>query len=216
MLRVDRRDHCRTDLLHAKYVDTINLAISVRRARPDDAPALAQLVNRAYEVEASFVDGNRTSADEITKLLHKGTFLVLEQGPILAAAVYVDTRDVAGVHNPGTGSGTDDDDTGGYIGMLSVEPSLQGMGLGTRLVRIAEAMCEAMGVSSVRLRIVNLREELARWYRGLGYREVATFPYERPVKQPCHFIEMHKWLASVDDDAPAHATTSLGAAAAVA
>ena len=184
-------------------MDTINLAISVRRARLDDAPALAQLVNRAYEVESSFVDGNRTTADEIAKMLQKGTFLVLEQGPILAATVYVDTRD---------GKAGD----GGYIGMLSVEPSLQGMGLGTRLVRIAEAMCEAMGASSVRLRIVNLREELARWYRGLGYREVATFPYDhRPTKQPCHFVEMHKWLAADDDDAPSVvATSSLAAAVA--
>jgi len=177
---VDRRDHCRTDLLHAFYVDTnSNLAISVRRARPDDAPALAALVNRAYEVEEFFVDGDRTTAAEIETLIRKGTFLVLEQGPILAAAVYVDTQR----------------ENAGYIGMLSVEPSLQGMGLGTRLVRIAEAMCEAMGASSVRLRIVNLREELARWYRSLGYREVGTFPYDHgPVKQPCHFIEMHKWL----------------------
>jgi ribosomal protein S18 acetylase RimI-like enzyme len=168
-----------------------NLAISVRRARPDDAVALADLVNRAYAVEGFFVDGNRTAPEEIQKLLRKGTFLVLERGAVLAAAVYVDTRDA---------------EDGGYIGMLSVEPSLQGMGLGTRLVRIAEAMCEAMGASSVRLRIVNLREELHRWYKGLGYREVATFPYERPVKQPCHFVEMHKWLASAEVvDAPSAA-----------
>ena len=32
----------------------------------------------------------------------------------------------------------------------------------------AEAMCEAMGSKSVRLRIVNLREELGRWYKSLG------------------------------------------------
>ena len=192
MLRVDRSDDCRTDLLHANHVLPTTIAISVRRARPDDAPALAQLVNRAYEVEGFFVDGSRTTADEIAKLISKGTFLVLERGLILAAAVYVDTRDSAG----------------GYIGMLSVEPSLQGMGLGTRLVRIAEAMCEAMGASSVRLRIVNLREELARWYRGLGYREIATYPYDhRPVKQACHFVEMHKWLAA--EDAPAIATSAV-------
>jgi ribosomal protein S18 acetylase RimI-like enzyme len=173
-------------------VDPNNLAIaiSVRRARLEDAAALAQLVNRAYEVEGFFVDGSRTSADEIAQLIRKGTFLVLERGPILAAAVYVDTSS--------SRDGDPDAAGGGYIGMLSVEPSLQGMGLGTRLVRIAEAMCEAMGSSSVRLRIVNLREELARWYRGLGYREVGTSPYDRPVKQPCHFIEMHKWLAAAD------------------
>ena len=162
-----------------------NLAISVRRARPDDAPALAELVNRAYEVEEFFVDGLRTNASEIEALIRKGTFLVLERGTVLGAAVYVDARD-------------------GYIGMLSVEPSLQGMGLGTRLVGIAEAMCEAMGASSVRLRIVNLREELARWYRSLGYQEVGTAPYEhRPVKQPCHFVEMRKWLAAERETAAA-------------
>jgi ribosomal protein S18 acetylase RimI-like enzyme len=162
-------------------VDT-NISISVRRARPDDAPALAALVNRAYEVERSFVDGDRTNADEIAKLVDKGTFLVLERSPsgVLAAAVYVDPWR----------------QDGGYIGMLSVDPALQGMGLGTRLVKIAEAMCEAMGASQVRLRIVNLREELARWYKSLGYCEVGTAPYDhRPVKQPCHFVDMQKWLA---------------------
>lgn len=189
MIRVDRTDHCRTDLLRKNHVTNEHLAISVRRARPDDAVALADLVNRAYAVEGFFVDGNRTTPEEIGKLVRTGTtgtFLVLERGTVLAAAVYVDVT--------------------GSIGMLSVEPSLQGMGLGTRLVRIAEAMCEAMGASSVRLRIVNLREELHRWYKGLGYREVATHPYDhRPVKQPCHFVEMHKWLAPVAVDVAASA-----------
>jgi ribosomal protein S18 acetylase RimI-like enzyme len=85
---------------------------------------------------------------------------------------------------------------GGYFGMLSVAPELQGMGLGTRLVRIAEAMCEAMGAPTVRLLIVNLRDELGRWYRSLGYEEVGIMPYDhRPVKQPCHFVEMQRSIA---------------------
>lgn len=156
------------------------LAISVRSARPIDAPALADLVNRAYAVERFFVDGERTTADEILGLFQSGSFLILEtietKGSRLAAAVYVEPS-----HETG------------YIGMLSVDPSLQGMGIGTRLVRIAEAMCEAMGNTSVRLRIVNLREELGRWYRSLGYHEVGTAPYtHRPVKKPCHFVEMQK------------------------
>lgn len=163
-------------------MDTSNLAISVRRARPEDAAALAELVNRAYAVEGFFVDGERTSASEIARLIREGSFLVLERGgeSRIAAAVYVVTNE-----------------EGGYIGMLSVDPALQGMGLGTRLVRIAEAMCEAMGATSVRLRIVNLREELGRWYRHLGYHEVGTAPFEGPTKQPCHFVEMHKPLAAI-------------------
>jgi ribosomal protein S18 acetylase RimI-like enzyme len=166
-------------------MDSTQFAISVRRAQPADAPALAELVNRAYAVEGFFVEGERTNADEITQLVSSGAFLVLEQreeavAGSLAAAVYVEPRG-----------------EGGYIGMLSVDPGFQGQGLGTRLVRIAEAMCEAMGAKSVHLRIVNLREELGRWYRSLGYREVGTAPYDhRPVKQPCHFVEMHKPLAA--------------------
>jgi N-acetylglutamate synthase-like GNAT family acetyltransferase len=152
-----------------------DLAISVRRAQPSDAPALAALINRAYEIEKFFVDGERTSAEEVRKLTHG--FLVLESKGSLAAAVYVEISE---------GSG--------YIGMLSVDPALQGLGLGTRLVRIAEAMCEAMGATGVRLRIINLREELGRWYKSLGYHEVGTAPYTRPSKQPCHFIEMRRSL----------------------
>lgn len=155
---------------------------SVRRAKLADAAALAELVNRAYAVEGFFVDGHRTNAEEISRLLRTGTFLVLEQSgdrPALAAAVYVETGP-----------------EGGYFGMLSVAPELQGMGLGTRLVRIAEAMCEAMGAATVRLRIVNLREELGRWYRSLGYEEIGTAPYDhRPVKQPCHFVEMQRSIS---------------------
>ncbi len=97
----------------------------------------------------------------------------------LGAAVYVERR--------------------GYLGMLSVLPGLQKHGLGTRLVRIAEALCESAGCDTMSLRIVNLREELGRWYRSLGYREVGTTPYtRRPVKRPCHFVEMRRALRAVE------------------
>jgi N-acetylglutamate synthase-like GNAT family acetyltransferase len=154
----------------------------VRRAQPADAAVLAELVNSAYAIEGFFVDGQRTNAEEIARMMRQGTFLVLERGGedlALAAAVYVEASP-----------------EGGYFGMLSVAPTLQGMGLGTRLVRIAEAMCEAMGASTVRLRIVNLREELGRWYRSLGYEEIGTAPYDhRDVKKPCHFVEMQRSIS---------------------
>lgn len=157
-----------------------NLAISVRRATPEDAVALSELVNRAFLVERAFVDGDRTDPDEIAELTRRGVFLVLEHANGLAAAICLEPRG-----------------TGAYIGMLSVDPELQGMGLGTRLVRIAEALAEAQGITQLTLRIVNLREELVRWYRRLGYRPVGTSPFpDAGVKQPCHFIEMHKRLGA--------------------
>lgn len=168
-----------------------NLAISVRRATPADAVPLAELVNRAYGVESFFIEGNRTNPAEIAELTRSGAFLVLEHGQGIAAAIYLERR----------GSGA-------YVGLLSVDPALQGMGLGTRLVRIAEAMSEAMGATHMTLKIVNLRAELERWYKGLGYRPIGTVPFEdSALKRPCHFVEMHKYLGSDLVD-----SASLGAA----
>ena len=152
----------------------------MRYATVDDAPALAALVNRAYAIEAFFVDGDRTDAGEIAAIIRGGErFVVLERAGGLAGAVLV-------AHAPG-------DASCGYFGMLSVDPELQGFGLGKRLVKIAEAICEADGCTTMSLKIINLREELARWYRSLGYRETATAPYlHRPVKRDCHFVEMRR------------------------
>lgn len=176
MPAVDRRSRVSEASGTRSVVD--NLAISVRRATPADAAALAALVNEAYAVEQFFVDGDRTCADEVAELTRTGAFLVLEQEGGLAAAIHIERRD-----------------TDAYFGMLSVRPALQGIGLGERMVRIAEAMGEAMGATAMTLKIVNLREDLGRWYRSLGYREVGTAPYvNRPVKQACHFVEMYKCL----------------------
>jgi len=176
------------------------IATSVRRAQPSDATALATLVNRAYEIEEFFVEGERTTADEIARLIRSGGFLVLEYGGGLGAAILY--------QGPGERPGTPASHA--YFGMLAVLPELQGMGLGRRLVQVAEAMAEASGASSMTLRVINLREELSRWYKSLGYREVGTAPYNHhSVKLACHFIEMEKPLAPTS---PRYTSAAVGAA----
>jgi len=154
---------------------------SVRRGRRGDAVELAQLINRAYQIEASFLDGERTNPDEVARLADAGHFVVLERGDgSLGAAVYVRAEGRRG-----------------FFGMLSVAPDLQNLGLGRRLVAVAEALCAAMGCTEMALEVINLREELPPWYRRLGYREVGIAPYvHRPPKKPCHFILMEKQLVS--------------------
>lgn len=158
-----------------------DLSASVRRATSADAHALADLVNQAYVVEDYFVEGDRTTAAEVVDMMARGTFLVLDRqgAATLGGAVYVT---IAGRR--------------GYFGMLAVGAGLQGRGLGKRLVRIAEAMCEAASCIEMTMKIVNLREELARWYRSLGYRATGTTPYagNRTVKLACHFVEMARPL----------------------
>ena len=155
-------------------------AASVRRAGPEDADGLAALINEAYEVERFFVEGARTSAAEVARLMREGQFFVLDGDHRLAAAIFVTT----------------DGDRGG-LGMLSVAPDQQRRGLGKRLVAIAEAWCAAMGCARMSLQVVNLRSELEAWYKSLGYRVVGTAPYEhRSATRACHFVRMEKPLAS--------------------
>jgi len=56
--------------------------------------------------------------------------------------------------------------------------------------------------------IVNLREELERWYKGLGPPGRRAL-CRAAVKQPCHFVEMHKALGG---ELPVAAGLALGAA----
>jgi ribosomal protein S18 acetylase RimI-like enzyme len=163
----------------------LGVAISIRRAGPSDVPALTRLVNQCYRVEEFFVDGDRTDEREIAELLEAGHFLVLDRAGGeggLAGAVFVR---VDGAHERG------------YFGMLSVASDVRNLGIGRRLVAVAEALCAAQGCHDMDLQIVNVREELGPWYRSQGYQEIGTAPYvARTVKRPCHFINMSKALSS--------------------
>lgn len=153
---------------------------TVRRAGPDDAPAIAALVNDAYQVERSFKRGDRTTEAEVRRLLGEGSFLVLDHPESgLAASVFV------------SASGRR-----GRFGLLSVKPALQGLGLGRRLIGVAELFCRAQGCEVMELSVVNLREELPPFYRSLGYEECGTapFPTEPGLERPVHFIVMEKPL----------------------
>jgi GNAT superfamily N-acetyltransferase len=168
------------DLDRAPSATLAMISPSARRARAADLPALARLVNRAFAVEGSFVDGDRTSVAELAQLTASGHFLVLDRvGGELAAAVHVAFD---GVH--------------ASFGLLAVAPELQGLGLGRRLVALAEALAAALGCHDVGLAIVDLRSELLPWYRSQGYREVGTAPYDRgPTRRPCHLVRLAKTLA---------------------
>ena len=153
----------------------------IRSAVPHDAPVLARLINDAFKVEAIFKIGDRTSADEILRMMETGQFLVLEEpsGPI-AGSVYLQFQGDRA-----------------YFGMLSIEPSRQGCGLGRLLIDAVEARSRERGCRAVDIHIVNLREELPPFYRRLGYVENGTLPFSdaERASRPCHFIVMTKALA---------------------
>lgn len=149
-------------------------------AGPADAPALAALVNAAFVVESFFKTGDRTSADEILRMMETGQFLVLgPRGGRFVACAYLR------IERPRAS-----------FAMLSVDPAQQGRGAGRLMVDALERRARDAGCYTMEIQVVNLRHELPPFYRQWGYEEAGTipFPEDPAVTQPCHFIVMRKRL----------------------
>jgi ribosomal protein S18 acetylase RimI-like enzyme len=153
----------------------------IRVASTQDVPAIVALVNIAFQVEAFFKIGDRTNPGEILGMMRGGEFLLLEDAEGLAGCVYVTARE----------------DGHAYFGMLSIEPSRQGRGLGRALIDAVEARGRERGCAYMDIHIVNLREELPAFYRRFGYVEHGTLPFSHTehASRPCHFIVMTKALS---------------------
>ena len=151
---------------------------TLRQAEAADAGTLVALINRAYEVEKFFVEGDRVSHSKVVELLTQGVFLIGEDAGAQAACVYVE---IAGNR--------------GYFGLLAVDPVRQGHGWGRTMVEAAEQHARAAGCVAMDISVVNLRTELPPFYHRLGYRETGTAPFtDQRATQPCHFVLMSKPL----------------------
>lgn len=153
----------------------------LRVATTDDATPLARLINLAFRVEHSFKAGDRTSPEGVVALMSKGEFLVLDGSDgAPAVTVYVTQGDGRG-----------------YFGMLSVDPRLQGQGLGRQVIAEVEDRCRRQGCHAMDIYVVDLRTELPDYYRRLGYVESGTrdFPESAELTRPARLIVMSKTLS---------------------
>jgi ribosomal protein S18 acetylase RimI-like enzyme len=152
----------------------------VRTAAHPDVAAIAALVNTAFQVEAFFKIGDRTSPAEILELMRDGEFLLLEDAGTTVGCVYL----------------TASADGRAYFGMLSIDPSRQRQGLGRQLIEAVEARARERGCRYMDIHIVNLREELPGFYRKFGYVEQGTLPFSdmERASRACHFVVMRKSL----------------------
>jgi len=138
------------------------------------------LINAAFVVEQVVFDGNRVDDLGVRAYMSGGTFLVAEDSGGLAGCVYIETR--------GDRS---------YLGLLSVQPTRQGAGLGRQLVAGAERLARESGSRAMDLRVISARgEQLLPFYQRLGYKVVRTepFPANLAAKVPSHYILMSKPL----------------------
>ena len=144
--------------------------LSFRAATEADVDAVVALVESAYRgessragwtTEADLLDGRRTGPDEIGEYLARPRSLILlaERDRDLLACSHVAEEDGAG-----------------YFGMFSVRPTLQGNGLGKRVLAEAERIVrETWRLPAMRMTVIDSRAELIAFYERRGYRRTGVF-----------------------------------------
>ena len=148
----------------------------LERATTDALAAVHRLVERAYRGEtaragwsneADLLTGDRTSVAELQSFLDAGEHLLVWRD---TATIRACVRLV---------------ELGGqlvYLGMLTVDPDLQGDGLGKRLLAAAEAYArDALGAERMEMQVFSRRRELLSFYDRRGYLptgERRPFPYD--------------------------------------
>ena len=142
----------------------------------EDAPELGELVNSAYRgayskqgwtSEADLLDGTRIDAKAIEEIIQKPNTVILkytENGKIIGCMELQSQQDNL------------------YLGMLTVEPMLQGKGVGKELLVAAEDYARENDCRSIRMTVISVRTELVAWYVRHGYRDTGK-------RQPFHFSD---------------------------
>lgn len=163
-------------------MSTPKQSFTVRSATEADAEDIVSLINAAFRIaESFFIDGDRITLKEVREYLQTGEFLLAEDDNRLIACVYLEPR----------GERT-------YLGLLSVDPTLQKSGIGSLLMTAAEDRLRERNSKFIDILTVSLREELPAFYGKRGYVRTGTspFPSDLKTKLPVHFVHMTKNLDS--------------------
>jgi len=153
--------------------------LRIRPAEPSDIEPIVHLVNRAFVAESPWIEGERIDLDGLHELWARGKFLVAEDNGLLTACVFIEPRGERA-----------------HLGLVSVDPTRQGTGLGSQLMAAVEAHCREAGFREMELRFINHRTELEHFYKGLGFSPSGlTEPAgAHRIKAPFHFVQMIKAL----------------------
>lgn len=171
--------------------------MNVRPATSQDLEALSRLVNSAYRGESSkkgwtteehLLGGQRTDPKSLadTIVSPDSVILLLFEDTKMIGCVNLQKRDGAA-----------------YLGMLTIEPTLQAGGIGRKLLQMSEDWVQKnWRIRKMEMNVISVRKELIAWYERRGY--VLTdrrepFPYgdERfglPKVEGLEFIILEKNL----------------------
>ncbi|WP_426485709.1 GNAT family N-acetyltransferase [Flavobacterium sp. 2] len=167
----------------------------ITKSTLQDIPALTTLINSAYRgetskkgwtTEAHLLEGKRTDEQEMTEIFQnpKNTILKFtENDKIIGSVLLVEKGRQL------------------YLGMLTVSPELQNSGIGKKLLAEAENHAKSLGLSSIIMTVISVREELIAWYKRHGYLDTGereAFPesgiHVTVSEEPLEFIFLEKQL----------------------
>lgn len=173
--------------------------VTFRPATAADVPLIQPLVHHAYRGgrarvgwthEADLLDAARIDEEALAESVGDAgqVILLAERDGVLIGCVHL----------------TDKGDGLAYLGMLTVDATLQGGGLGSRLIDRAEAAArERFGTRRMEMTVIVQRVELIAWYQRRGYRltgETRPFPttdprFGVPRRSDLAFVVMERPLA---------------------
>jgi GNAT superfamily N-acetyltransferase len=147
----------------------------LRRAGPEDAAAIADLVNRAYEKYVARIGRKPRpmTADYGAAVMAHEMWVAEEGGVIVAALELVPEADVLLIEN------------------IAVDPAHQGRGFGRTLLAFAEDEARRQGHAALRLYTNEKMTENIAIYTRLGYRETG-----RGARRGLNVVYMRKRLAA--------------------
>lgn len=149
-----------------------------RKAQAEDVSELVKLINASYRTteswthECELLEGDRIGPAKLQELAENShvEMAIRDGRPI--ACVHLDEN---------------------KLGLLSVDPRLQGQGVARRLMRRAHELVRGWGFSSISLTVIADRRELIAYYERRGYRKtgrVLPFPADADVGTPKKELEL--------------------------
>ena len=150
-------------------------ALHFRTATLDDRDAIIALVTSAYRgdasragwtTEADLLDGPRVAPEVLEHDLvrERSRVVLAERDGALVGCAHVC-----------------DDGGAGYFGMFAVDPTRQSGGLGDAVLKECERVArDDWRLSSMKMTVIDIRDELIAWYERRGYRRTGIkkpFPY---------------------------------------
>jgi len=167
----------------------------ISKATEADIDALVTLVNSAYRGESS-KQGWTTEADLLDgSRIDAATLLLEMQNPNQQFLKAVDSfNNIIGCVS------LVKKETCLYLGMLTVQPTIQAKGIGKALLAAAETTAISLGLNTIEMTVISVRTNLIDWYIRKGYQhtgKMLPFPTDPKFgiqKQALLFCVLQKKL----------------------